>query len=484
MRTATRSAPRGAHAARRASAALPRARDVEPAGEPAGSSARCSDLDMLTTDAADRALSLRRRAVVLAPPSAATASSPRSSACGCDPSLARGVLAFLAATQATERRPERDAEPGKILHEARDGEMAAHARGAVRPLLRHVDATPLFVVLAGAYWRRTGDLAFDPLASGRTSRRRCEWIDRYGDIDGDGFVEYARAQRRRPGAAGLEGLARLGVPRRRPLAAGADRAVRGAGLRLRGQAAARPSWRAALGEHAAGRNAGATRPRTLKRAASSSASGARSSAATRWRSTATSGRARWRRPTPATRCGAGIAAPEHARAHRATAARARPVLRGWGMRTLGERRGALQPDVVPQRLDLAARQRADRRRPGALRPHRRGAAAARRALFDAQPALRRAPPARAVLRLPAPRRRRPDALPGGLLAAGLGRGGGVRHAAGLPGAGVRRRATRRAHALAAPAAVRRLAARRRAADRRCAASTCCCSATATAWAST
>lgn len=108
-----------------------------------------------------------------------------------DPSLARGVLGFLAATQATELEPERDAEPGKILHEARKSEMA-HTREI--PFGRYygtVDATPLFLVLVAAYFQRTGDLALvrtlwpNVLAA-------LEWVDRYGDVDGDGFVEYAR----------------------------------------------------------------------------------------------------------------------------------------------------------------------------------------------------------------------------------------------------------------------------------------------------
>jgi glycogen debranching enzyme len=107
------------------------------------------------------------------------------------PQVARGVLAFLAQTQAISSDPERDAEPGKILHEARRGEMAELREIPFGRYYGSVDSTPLFVLLAGAYHRRTGDLAFiefiwPSLVSA------IEWMDQYGDADHDGFIEYHR----------------------------------------------------------------------------------------------------------------------------------------------------------------------------------------------------------------------------------------------------------------------------------------------------
>jgi len=105
------------------------------------------------------------------------------------PRLTRGVLNFLAATQANELDPESEAEPGKIVHEMRDGEMAALGEVPFRRYYGTVDATPLFVILAGQYYRRTGDGDFiDHIWP--NIRRAMRWIDEYGDYDGDGFVEY------------------------------------------------------------------------------------------------------------------------------------------------------------------------------------------------------------------------------------------------------------------------------------------------------
>jgi glycogen debranching enzyme len=110
------------------------------------------------------------------------------------PAVAKGVLSFLAATQAMTVSDAQDAQPGKILHEMRGGEMAALGEVPFARYYGSIDATPLFLILVAAYYDRTADLGLvERLWPNVLSA--VTWMDHYGDSDGDGFLEYARRSR-------------------------------------------------------------------------------------------------------------------------------------------------------------------------------------------------------------------------------------------------------------------------------------------------
>jgi len=105
------------------------------------------------------------------------------------PGFARGALKKLAQLQATEVDDWRDAQPGKILHEIRQGELAYLKQIPHTPYYGTADATPLFLIVLHETWKWLGDDSL--LRDYRDVALRClEWIDKYGDLDGDGFQEY------------------------------------------------------------------------------------------------------------------------------------------------------------------------------------------------------------------------------------------------------------------------------------------------------
>ena len=252
--------------------------------------------------------------------------------------LARGVLAYLAATQADERSPEQDAEPGKILHEARGGEMAALGEIPFGRYYGSVDSTPLFVMLAGAYLRRHRRSRLHPRLWRRTSSAALAWIDSYGDRDGDGFVEYARhTPTGWSSRAGRTRTIRSSTP--------TARSPTGRSRCARCRATSTPPTGRRRSRHALGR----AQPRRALRAQGAGAaralrarsSGATSSAPTRWRWTARSapaGCAAQRRP----RLWTGIAEPAHAR-HVADTLMRDESFSGWGIRTVASSEARYNP---------------------------------------------------------------------------------------------------------------------------------------------
>ena len=106
-----------------------------------------------------------------------------------DPDVALGVLRFLAAHQAHSFDEPSEAEPGKIIHEIRHGEMAQLGEVPFKHYYGSIDSTPLFVLLAGKYLERTGNME-SIKALWPNIEAALKWIDTCGDLDGDGFVEY------------------------------------------------------------------------------------------------------------------------------------------------------------------------------------------------------------------------------------------------------------------------------------------------------
>jgi glycogen debranching enzyme len=108
---------------------------------------------------------------------------------GAGQALARGALLALAAYQGTAREDFRDEEPGKILHEVRNGELTRLGEKPHNPYYGTIDATPLWLILLAEYyrWSRDADLVRSLRGNAMAA---LDWIDRYGDRDGDGYLEY------------------------------------------------------------------------------------------------------------------------------------------------------------------------------------------------------------------------------------------------------------------------------------------------------
>ena len=154
------------------------------------------------------------------------------------------------ASRAARSNPRTEEEPGRILHEMRFGETASLALGGGRVYYGTVDATPLFVMLLGelSRWGNRRE-EVDALLPGRRPRARSGSTS-YGDRDGDGYVEYQRTTDRGLQNQGWKDSLGLDALRRRHARGDADRAVRGAGLRVRGARSPASHCATEAGDHA------------------------------------------------------------------------------------------------------------------------------------------------------------------------------------------------------------------------------------------
>ena len=293
------------------------------------------------------ALRRGRRAVVRDAVRPRLRSSPSLQSLAFRPQVAIETLAVLAAYQATEVDDWRDAEPGKILHELRTGEMAGAGELPHTPYYGSVDSTPLWLILLGATFDWTGDRALArPALAERARRAR---LDRHVRRPRRRRVRRVRAARPTRGLLnqGWKDSGDAIRDRTGREADAADRAGRGPGLRLRRQAAdgrpgrasaATTSWPTRL-------EAEAERPPAPLRGPRS---GSRTSATTRWPSTARSARPTRSARTPATACGRG-SSRRTGRATSPTGCSAPAMFSGWGIRTYAAGPARLQPDRLPHR---------------------------------------------------------------------------------------------------------------------------------------
>ena len=272
-----------------------------------------------------------------------------------NPGIARDTLRYLARRQGAREDPFTEEQPGRILHELRRGEMARAGEIPHIPYFGTVDATPLWLVLLHETWRWTGDEALVTELM-PNAERALEWIDRYGDVDGDGFVEYARTS-----AKGLVNQGWKDSGDGVPFPDGTPaRAARSRSSRCRATSTTRsPDGRAARAlRRARTRRALRGEAAVLRAAIRRALLGARASAPSRSRSTGRSVRCPPSPRTPATCSGADVPDAEQAARGRATRCWAASMFSGWGIRTLERGASGLQPDELSQRLRLAARQRA------------------------------------------------------------------------------------------------------------------------------